>query len=187
MTKDTSTAPGDGTEDTAPENTGTPDTSSQDTTPDQPNPLLDELKQERRQRKALESRLADLERAADEARQAALPEQERMVEQARRAGRDEALAEVRQTLARAKVHATAASLGFQDPADAAAHLDLAALDPEDDAAMAAAVRTLAESKPYLLGRTPPAAPKVPGGPQGGEAPKPTFNQFLQSAVRGGRG
>lgn len=168
---------------TTPEDTQDPAAPPPDTQVEQPNPLLDELKQERRQRKALETRLADLERAADEARQAALPEQERMLEQARREARDEALAEVRTTLARAKVHAAAAGMGYQDPADAAAHLDLASLDADDDAAVAAAVRALAESKPYLLGRTPPAAPKVPGGPQGDSTAKPTFNQFLLGAVR----
>lgn len=153
---------------------------------DKPNPLLDELKQERRQRKALESRLADLERAAEEARQAALPEQERLVEQARKEAREATLAEVRAQVARAQVHAAAAALGFVDPGDAAAHLDMAALDPDKDGTVDAAVRALAEAKPYLLGR-PAAAPKVPGGPQSSTPAKPTFNEFLQGAIRSRQG
>lgn len=175
----------DATNDTTEQEAPAPDTTADK---GEPNPLLNELKQERRQRKALESRLTELERAAEEARQAALPEQERLVEQARKEARDQALAEVRTTLAAAKVHAAAATLGFVDPNDAAAHIDLAGLDPDKDDAVAAAVRALAEAKPYLVGRPNlPAAPKVPGGPQATEKPSGTFNEFLLGAVRGKQG
>jgi hypothetical protein len=149
----------------------------------QANPLLDELKQERRARKEMEKRLQTMEQAQEAARQAALPEQERLVEQARKEARDEAMTEVRRTLAQAKVHAAAATLGFVDPGDAAAHVDLGALDPDDVDAVQAAVKDLAERKPYLLGRAP-AAPKVPGGPQGKGESTLTFNDWVLGAVRG---
>lgn len=150
-----------------------------------PNPLLDELKQERRTRRQLESRLAELEQHAEQQRLESLSDVERQLETARTEARDQVMAEVRRDLAAAKVQAAAAAMGYVDPADAVAQLNLEQLDLDDASAVQAAVAELAERKPYLIGKLPPTAPAVPAGPVADNTDSGTFQDFLRAAVRGG--
>ena len=153
---------------------------------EQPNPVLDELKQERRQRRELQKRLDELEAAAEAQRVEQLSDTERQLEEARTQARAEALGEVQRQLAAARVEAAAAAAGFVDPSDATTQLELAGLDPQDDAAVRAAVAELAERKPYLLrSGVPTAAPAVPPGPVNADSESSTFHDFLRQAVRGG--
>jgi chromosome segregation ATPase len=153
---------------------------------DQPNPVLDELKQERRQRRELQKRLDDIEAAAESQRVEQLSDHERQLEEARTQARAEAMGEVQRQLAAARVEAAAAAAGFVDPSDATTQLELAGLDPEDDSAVRTAVAELAERKPYLLrGSVPSSAPAVPPGPVNADSDNSTFHDFLRQAVRGG--
>jgi len=81
-----------------------------------------------------------------------------------RAEADSAIAEAQSMVLRSAIIAKAAAVGFQDPADAYALIDRADLNDDgiDDA-----LKTLAEKKPYMLGKAKP--PKLPPTNPGADA------------------
>ena len=112
-----------------------------------------------------------------------MSDQERALAEAREAGKTEALGQYKSSLARASVTSAAAVAGFNDPADAAAHLDLSGLDPDDSDGIKAAVAELATKKPYLVKKTS-STPKIPTGQQGGgEGTGGSFNDLVRGAAR----
>ena len=139
------------------------------------NPLLKALQTERAERK-------ELKRQLDELQKAQMTDQERLVAGAREAGKTEALGQYQGSLARAAVTAQAAVFGCNDPADAAAHLDLSGLNPDDSEAVKAAVEELGKSKPYLLKKTS-STPKIPTGQQGAAAGGTTFNDLIRQGAK----
>lgn len=115
--------------------------------------------------RAAEDAARELQEWKAEQERAALSETERLTQE-----RDQALQRAEQAegkvtrLERGQLVATAAAAaGFADPQDAAAFIDLSAI--EDQAAARTAVQQLAESKPHLV-KQQPGAPERPA-PIGG--------------------
>jgi hypothetical protein len=134
---------------------------------------------------------ADAEKRAQEAlaeleklKSANQTEQEKALEAARREGRTEVQTVANKRLVSAEVRAYAANAGFQDPKDAVVQLaeligGIAVTDSGDvdEAAVEAAVKKLAETKPYLLKPTGPVLPAF--------APNPGQGQHQPSKPSGG--
>lgn len=99
----------------------------------------------------------------DERKKAALSEQERLTAEleAEKTARAKAEAEAKSVRYENRVTAAASKLGFADPLDAIALVGDDVDDVED------ALTKLAESKPYLLGKTKP--PKLPAHKTGADA------------------
>lgn len=118
------------------------------------------------------------------------------LERATKKAADEARAEVQTTanarIVRAEARALAAAARFRDPADAVAFLDLKSIkvddsgDPDADA-IKAALKTLGESKPYLLADDKPGKPKPdPSQGGGGGAQTPGAGGKAEAARRFGK-
>jgi hypothetical protein len=126
------------------------------------------LKAEREKRRALEARLAEMDKPAD----GAPPDQELLVRQAEQT----AMVRVNERIVRAEVRAAAAGK-LADPADAYKFLDLSQFEVDDDGNVDAdevsdAIDDLIKSKPYLAA-------------QGGTPTKPRFQGTADSGARKG--
>ncbi|MFF1321445.1 hypothetical protein ACFVZZ_18765 [Streptomyces chartreusis] len=126
------------------------------------------LKAERDKRRALEARLAELDKPAD----GSAPDQDALVRQAEQT----AMARVNERIVRAEVRAAAAGK-LADPADAYRFLDLTQFEVDDDGNVDAdevsdAIEDLLKSKPYLAA-------------QGGGTTKPRFQGTADSGARKG--
>lgn len=126
------------------------------------------LKAEREKRRALEARLAEMDKPAD----GAPPDQELLVRQAEQT----AMVRVNERIVRAEVRAAAAGK-LADPADAYRFLDLSQFEVDDDGnvdgdEVSDAIEDLLKSKPYLAA-------------QGGGTTKPRFQGTADSGARKG--
>lgn len=134
------------------------------------------LADERRKHDARYADYGDLRKKAeahDKALEAAMSESEKAVAAARKEGEQSARQAVNARLVKSEARALAAAASFRDAADAVAFLDLSsvAVDDEGDVdakAIAAQLKTLSETKPYLLAGDKKERPK-PDGAQGGSA------------------
>lgn len=116
--------------------------------------------------------------AHDKALEDARTDQERAVEAAKAEGRTEALSTANARLLSAEARALAAEAKFRNPALAVKSIDLSGVKVADDGtvdaeAVRAALKTLAESEPYLVddGKNPrPKPDRHQGGGDG--SPKP---------------
>lgn len=123
------------------------------------------LAAERAAAKAAEKRAKAAEAELEKVRLENASAEEKALAAARAEGRSEALSTANVRLVRAEVKAAAGGV-LQDPEDAVRLLDLAEFEVDDDGevdakAITAAVRRLAESKPYLAVGAKPTA--LPGG------------------------
>ena len=123
------------------------------------------LAAERAAAKAAEKRAKAAEAELEKVRLENASAEEKALAVARAEGRSEALSTANVRLVRAEVKAAAGGV-LQDPEDAVRLLDLAEFEVDDDGevdtkAITAAVRRLAESKPYLAVGAKPTA--LPGG------------------------
>lgn len=114
----------------------------------------------------------------DKALEAQKTEHEKAVDAARKEGETTALERANTRLVKSEARALAAAAKFRDPADAVAFLDLTKVSVNDDgdvdeAAIKDQLKTLAESKPYLVddGKKPPPKPDRSQG--GGGKPDAT--------------
>lgn len=142
------------------------------------------LDSERALRAEAEKRARVAEAELEKFRTANQTEHEKALEAARREGRAEVQTVANKRLVSAEVRAYAADAGFQDPKDAVVQLAEAIggiavteAGDVDEAAVQAAVKKLAESKPYLL---KPSGPVVPAF-----APNPGQGQHQPSKPSGG--
>lgn len=123
------------------------------------------LAAERAAARAAEKRAKTAEAALEKARLENASAEEKALAAARAEGRTEAMSVANVRLVRAEVKAAAGGV-LQDPEDAVRLLDLSEFEVDDDGeidtkAITAAVRRLAESKPYLAVGAKPTA--LPGG------------------------
>jgi hypothetical protein len=143
------------------------------------------LAAERATAKAAEKRAKAAEAELERVRLENASAEEKAIAAARAEGRTEALATANVRLVRAEVKAAAGGV-LQDPEDAVRLLDLAEFGVDDDGevdtkAITAAVRRLAESKPYLAVGAKPTA--LPGG---GATPSQGFSMddLIRRKARG---
>lgn len=113
--------------------------------------------------------------AHDKALADAMSEQEKAVAKARDEGKAEVQEAANQRLVRAEARVMAATAKFRDPADAVAFLDLSKVEVNDSGevdakAITDQLKTLAETKPYLVddGKKPPPRSDPSQGGGGGE-------------------
>ena len=143
------------------------------------------LAAERATAKAAEKRAKAAEAELERVRLENASAEEKAIAAARAEGRTEALATANVRLVRAEVKAAAGGV-LQDPEDAVRLLDLSEFGVDDDGevdtkAITAAVRRLAESKPYLAVGAKPTA--LPGG---GATPSQGFSMddLIRRKARG---
>ncbi len=143
------------------------------------------LAAERAAAKAAEKRAKAAEAELEKVRLANASAEEKAIAAAKAEGRTEALATANVRLVRAEVKAAAGGV-LQDPEDAVRLLDLTEFEVDDDGevdtkAITAAVRRLAESKPYLAVGAKPTA--LPGG---GATPSQGFSMddLIRRKARG---
>ena len=113
--------------------------------------VLADLAKERDRRQALETRLAELETQAEEARKAAMSEQERTLLEAVEAARAEERNKFKAVRLEDRVLARAARV-LNDPADAVRLLDTSGIDVDSadaDSEIESRLNALIEAKPYL--------------------------------------
>jgi hypothetical protein len=113
--------------------------------------------------------------AHDAALEAAKTDAEKAIDAARTEGQKSALEAVNARLVKSEARVLATAAKFRDPTDALVHLDLSDVkvgdDGEPDAkAIEQKLKTLAESKPYLIddGKPTPRPDPTQGGGGGGE-------------------
>lgn len=191
-----------GAEDDPPQDKGGDDKGGKDDQPADYKPPatqadLDRIISERLRRQA-ETKFGDYDdlrtkaAEADKAREAAMSDAERAVEAARKEGESAAQERANARLIRSEARALAATAKFRDPSDAVAFLDLAKVSVNDEGdvdakAIRDQLKTLADSKPYLVddGKTPrPKPDKGQGGTGGGETPSVARGRDLWEERRG---
>lgn len=113
--------------------------------------VLADLAKERDRRQALESRLAELESEAEQAKKASMSEQERALVEAVEAARADERGKFKSGRLEDRVLARAARL-LNDPSDAVRLLDTSGIDVDSadaDSEIEARLNALVEAKPYL--------------------------------------
>jgi hypothetical protein len=147
-----------------------------------PDAVLADLAKERRERRAAEKQLKELNDRLSKFEEASKTETEKLIDRARQEAAAETMSKANLRLVRAEVKAAAAGK-IADPDDAVRFLDLADFAPSDDGdidtkAIAKAVDDLVAAKPYLAADQAPP-PAFNGGARRDAGRPDDFNAALR--------
>ena len=149
--QDTTAAPEETTADATAEQPAATNDTAEFKSEESKKAVLADLAKERDRRQTLETRLAELETQAEEARKAAMSEQERALVEAVEAARAEERGKFKSARLEDRVLARAARI-LNDPTDAVRLLDTSGIDvdsAEADSEIESRLNALVEAKPYL--------------------------------------